>query len=120
MHFAGSSPYGDSGHTSALAGYLLPFNNVKSLRATGWVSEVRCNGEGVPLHIEESNLIGTRPNFVPGNIDVMDVPAGRCRVRARIRENRVVERHSFIIRRSRAGRHHSTICGSDRVHATIG
>src|SRR5580704_15162164 len=91
------------GYTSALVGNLLPFDSVKSLRATGWVSEVRCNGEGVPLHVEESNLIGTSPHFVPRNIDVVDDPAGLCRVRARIREHRVVERHSFIVRRGRTG-----------------
>jgi hypothetical protein len=33
---------------------------------------MRREGEEVSVDLKESNLIGTRPGFIPGNIDVVD------------------------------------------------
>ena len=91
-----------------------------SLRVTCWVSSVRGEGEGVPVHFKDSYLIGTRPHFVPRDIDVVDHLTGLYRVPARVREHRVVERYSLVVRWSGGGRHYPTACGSDRLHTTIG
>jgi hypothetical protein len=66
--------------TFSVGGYLLPYNNVMSLRATDRVRDARCKSEGVPVHLEESSLIGTTPDFVPGNIDMVNDLAGFYRV----------------------------------------
>jgi hypothetical protein len=87
-------------------GHLLPYNSVMSLRVAGWVRGACREGEDVPVHLKESNLIGTSPEFVPGNIDVVDDLAALYRVCTRVREHRVVERHSLIARRCGAGRHY--------------
>jgi hypothetical protein len=104
---------------SAWTGRLLPNHGIVNLHTTSWVSKVRCQGEGVPVHLKESNLIGTRPDFIPGNIDVMDDLAGLYGVRARIREHRIVERHSLIVRRRGAGRRYPITRGSNYLHAPI-
>lgn len=87
---------------------------------TCWVCGVRSEGEGVPVQLKESYLIGTGPGLVPRDIDVVDHLAGLYRVRARVREHRVVERYSLMVRRIGGGRRYPTACGSDRMHTTIG
>ncbi len=51
---------------------------------------------------------------------MVDDFASLHRVRACVRKHRVVERHTLIVRRGRAGRHYPTFRGSDYLHATIG
>jgi hypothetical protein len=81
---------------------------------------MRCEGEEFPVDLEESKLIGTSPGFIPGYIDVVDDLAGLYRVGARVREHRVMERHSLILRWIGARLHHPAARGSNHLHATIG
>src|SRR5262245_23339386 len=105
---------------SAWASYPFPFSNVMSLRVAGRVRGAHRQDEDVPAELTASYLIGTCPGFVPGNIDVVDDLVSLNRVRARVREHRVVERHSLIVRWSGIGRHCPTVRSSDHLHATVG
>ena len=76
--------------TSLLATDPFPCNSVVSCRATDWIRDVRREGEEVPVQFEESNLICTRPDLVPRDVDMVDDLVAIYRIRARVREHCVV------------------------------
>ena len=61
---------------SARTSHLLPRENVLNLRTTRWINNTGSDGQGVSIHLIKSNLIGTGPDFVPGDIDVVGDLAG--------------------------------------------